>query len=106
MISTYEAIITFLTLFYLIMHVPITMAVNKCRDCDKILEWYRDGLKEVKVIMVFGVATLVTLTILNSITMLLMVDITAFVITNIVFNLVVVRMRAKTCIKHICVFET
>ena len=105
MTSTYEVIVTLLTLYYLIMHVPITMAVTKCRDCDKILKWYKDGLREVKVIMVFGVATLVTLTMLNSITTLLMVDITAFVITNTVFNLVVVRMRAKACIKHICVYE-
>ncbi len=100
MISTYEAIVTILTFYYLIMHVPITMAVNKCRDCTKILKWYKDGLKEAKVIMVFGIATLVTLIMLNSITTLLMADITAFVITNAVFNLVVVRMRAKTCIKH------
>ncbi len=103
MTSTYEAIVTLLTLYYLIMHVPITIAVNKCRDCNKILKWYKDGLREVKVIMVFGVATLVTLTMLNSITTLLMVDITAFVTANAVFNLVVVRVRAKTCIKHICV---
>lgn len=97
--SAYGTILTLLTLYYLLLHIPLTKAVVECRDCEKAVRWYRDGVRELSLVTVISVVGMGVLAFFGSLEPMVAVDVVAFIVVTAVFNLVVVRSKVKVCSK-------